>query len=123
MLVGPSRGVCVCGALRARVVSVLVCVSFVRGGVGVGVSSVCGGQVGDRKVLPKFEAFDTNAFEAVLGTDFFAQNECIKYLSLQEPTHLLVVNEGQEWEAIPLKETKGPRPTLKTVKIFSVGTR
>ena len=36
-------GVCVCGAVRARVVSVLVCVSCVRGGVGVGVSSVCVG--------------------------------------------------------------------------------
>ena len=41
---GVSRGVCVCGAVRARVVSVLVCVSCVRGGgVGVGVSSVCVG--------------------------------------------------------------------------------
>ena len=33
-------GVCVRGAVRARVVSVLVCVSCVRGGVGVGVPSV-----------------------------------------------------------------------------------
>ena len=36
-------GVCVFGAVRARVVSVLVCVSCVRGGVGVGVPSVCVG--------------------------------------------------------------------------------
>ena len=36
-------GVCVCGAVRARVVSVLVCVSCVRGGVAVGVPSVCVG--------------------------------------------------------------------------------
>ena len=75
-------------------------------------------QVGDRKVLQKFQAFDTDAFEAVLGTDFFAQNEWIKYLSLHECTHLLVVNEEQEWEAIPVKETKCPRPTLKTLKSF-----
>ena len=34
-----------------------------------------------------------------------------------------MVNEEQEWEAIPLKETKCPRPTLKTLKSFSVGTR
>ena len=33
-------GVCVCGTVRERVVSVLVCVSCVRGGVGVGVPSV-----------------------------------------------------------------------------------
>ena len=75
--------------------------------------------MGDRKVLQKFQAFDTDAFEAVLGTDFFAQNEWIKYLSLQEPTHLLVVNEEQEWEAIPLKETKcpsGPLPPPGSVK-------
>ena len=72
----------------------------------------------DRKVLQKFQAFDTDAFEVVLGTDFFAQNEWIKYLSLQEPTHLLVVNEEQEWEAVPLKETKWQRPTLKTLKSF-----
>ena len=38
---GVSRGVCVCGAVCARLVSVLVCVSCVPGGgVGVGVSSV-----------------------------------------------------------------------------------
>ena len=74
--------------------------------------------MGDRKVFQKFQAFDTDAFEAVLGTDFFVQNGWIKYLSLQEPTHLLVVNEEQEWEAIPLKETKCPRPTLKTLKSF-----
>ena len=42
----------------------------------------------------------------------------MKYLSLQEPTHLLVVNDKQEWEAILLKETKCPRPTLKTLKSF-----
>ena len=34
---------CVFGAVRARVVSVLVCVSCVLGGVAVGVSSVCVG--------------------------------------------------------------------------------
>ena len=75
-------------------------------------------QAGEQKVLQKCQALDTDAFEAVLGTDFFAKNEWIKYLSLQEPTHLLVVNEEQEWEAIPLKETKCPRPTVKTLKSF-----
>ena len=38
-----SVGVCVCGAVRACVVSVLVCVLCVRGGVGVGVPSLCVG--------------------------------------------------------------------------------
>ena len=38
-----AAGVCVCGAVRARLVSVLVCVSCVLDGVGVGVSSVCVG--------------------------------------------------------------------------------
>ena len=75
-------------------------------------------QVGHQKVLQKFQAFDTDAFEAVLGTDFFAQSGWIKYLSLIEPTHLLVVNEEQEREATPLKETKCPRPTPKTLKSF-----
>ena len=28
------------------------------------------------------------------------------------------MNEEQEWEAIALKETKCPRPTLKTLKSF-----
>ena len=76
--------------------------------------------MGDQKVLRDFQAFDTEAFEAVLRTDFIAQNEWIKYLSLQEPTHLLLVNEDQEWEAIPLKEIKCPRPTLKTLKSFQL---
>ena len=41
---GRFCGVCVCGAVRARVVSVRVCVSCVRGGdAGVGVSFVCVG--------------------------------------------------------------------------------
>ena len=57
--------------------------------------------MGDRKVLQKFQAFDTYAFEAVLGTDFFAQNQWIKYLSLQEPTHLLVVKEEQNGKQYP----------------------
>ena len=74
--------------------------------------------MGDRKVLQKFQAFHTDAFEAVLGTDFFEQNEWMKYLLLQEPTHLLVVNQEQECEAIPLRETKCPRATLKTLKSF-----
>ena len=30
-------------------------------------------QVGDRNVLQKFQAFDTDTFEPVLGMDFFAQ--------------------------------------------------
>ena len=42
----------------------------------------------------------------------------MKYLSLQEPTHLLVVNKEHEWEAIPSKKTKCPRPTLKTLNRF-----
>ena len=46
------------------------------------------------------------------------QNEWIRYLSLQEPPHLLVVNEEQKCEAIPLKETKCPRPALKTLNSF-----
>ena len=29
-----------------------------------------------------------------------------------------MVNEEQEWEAIPFKKTKCPRPTLKTLKSF-----
>ena len=62
--------------------------------------------MGDRKVLQKFQAFDTDTFEAVLGTDFFAQNEWIEYLSLQEPTHLLVVNEEQEWDLMYLMKTQ-----------------
>ena len=50
--------------------------------------------------------------------EFLAQNKRTKYLSPQEPTHSLVVKEQQEWEAIPLKETKCPRLTLKTLKSF-----
>ena len=32
-------------------------------------------QAGEGRVLQTFQAYDTDAFEAVLGTDFFAQNE------------------------------------------------
>ena len=53
-----------------------------------------------------------------LGTGFFAQIKWIKYLSLQVPNHLLLVNEEQEWEAIPLKETTCRRPTLQKLMSF-----
>ena len=90
-----------------------------EGGVTLTDSEIAGEvQVGDRKVLQKFQAFDIDVFEAVLRTDFFAENEWIKYLSLQETTHLLVVNEEKEWKAIPLKETKCRRPTLRTLNSF-----
>ena len=55
-----------------------------------------------------------------LGTGFFAQIKWIKYLSLQVPNHLLLVNEEQEWEAIPLKETTCPRPTLGKLMSFQL---
>ena len=81
------------------------------------------GEVGDQKVLQKFQAFDTDAFEAVLGTDFFAQNEWIKYISLQEPTHLLVVNDGQEWEANTPQGDNVSKAYAQNTQEFSVGTR
>ena len=73
-------------------------------------------QVGDKRILQNFQVFNTDAFEVVLGTDFFETNKWIRYLSLQTPTHLLVVNEEDKWEAIQLKEAKSPRPTVKMLE-------
>ena len=68
--------------------------------------------------VPPLPYLEGAGLGTALGTGFFAQIKWIKYLSLQVPNHLLFVNEEQEWEAIPLKETTCPRPTLQKLMIF-----
>ena len=37
-------------------------------------------------------------------------------MSLQKPTLLLVVDEEDQWKAVPLKQATCPRPTVRTLK-------
>ena len=59
-----------------------------------------------RRRLPKsFLVLETDAFDAVLGEDFFEENPEIPYLGLQSPRHLLVRTDDGEWEKVHLEET------------------
>ena len=54
-----------------------------------------------RRRLPKsFLVLETDAFDAVLGEDFFEGNLEILYLGLQSPRHLLVRTDDGEWEKV-----------------------
>ena len=46
--------------------------------------------VGEEDIPFSFATFDTDAFDVILGNNFFEANPHIKYLSLQAPHHLLV---------------------------------
>ena len=46
--------------------------------------------MGEGDISFSFATFDTDAFDVILGSDFFETNPHIKYLSLQVPHHLLV---------------------------------
>ena len=59
-----------------------------------------------RKGLSKtFLVLKTDAFDAVLGGDFFEENPEILYLGLQSRRHLLVRTNDGGWEKVHLEET------------------
>ena len=64
--------------------------------------------MGEEDIPFSFATFDTDAFDVILGNDFFEANPHIKYLSLQAPHHLLVQRHGQHVE-VPLNEDTTPK--------------
>ena len=68
-----------------------------------------------RTTLFSLASFDTDAFDVILGDDFFEANPHIKYLSLQAPHHLLVQRHGQLVE-VPLNEDTTPKSSVQVIQ-------
>ena len=56
--------------------------------------------MGSRTIAHRFYVMDTDAFDFVLGTDFFVQHSQIQSLTLQAP-YLLYVDHGSGRESVP----------------------
>ena len=56
--------------------------------------------MGSRTIAHRFYVMDTEAFDFVLGTDFFVQHSQIQSLTLQAP-YLLYVDHGNgQWQRV-----------------------
>ena len=61
--------------------------------------------MGSRTIAHRFYVMDTEAFEFVLGTDFFVQHSQIQSLTLQAP-YLLYVDHSNGRESMPLEQSE-----------------
>ena len=61
--------------------------------------------MGSRTIAHRFSVMDTEAFDFVLGTDFFVQHSQIQSLTLQAP-YLLYVDHGSGRESVPLEQSE-----------------
>ena len=61
--------------------------------------------MGSRTIAHWFYVMDTEAFDFVLGTDFFVQHSQIQSLTLQVP-YLLCVDHGNGRESVPLEQSE-----------------
>ena len=61
--------------------------------------------MGSQTIGHRFYVMDTEAFDFVLGTDFFVQHTQIQCLTLQAP-YLLYVDHGDGRESVPLEQSK-----------------
>ena len=61
--------------------------------------------MGSRTIAHRFYEMDTEAFDFVLGTDFFVQHSQIQSLTLQAP-YLLYVDHGNCKESVPQEQSE-----------------
>ena len=61
--------------------------------------------MGSQTIAHRFYVMDTQAFDFVLGTDFFVQHCQIQSLTLQAP-YLLYVDHGNGRESVPLEQSE-----------------
>ena len=61
--------------------------------------------MGSRSIAHWFYAMDTDAFDFVLGTDFFVEHSQIPSLTLQAP-YFLQVDHGNGEESVPLEQSE-----------------
>ena len=67
--------------------------------------------MGSRSIAHRFYVMDTEAFDFVLGTDFFVQHSQILSLTLQAP-YVLQVDHGDGGESVPLEQSESSQLTL-----------
>ena len=71
--------------------------------------------MGSRSIAHRFYVMDTEAFDSVLGTDFFVEHSQILSLTLQAP-YLLQVDHGDGWESVPLEQSEHTSSYLRVCK-------
>ena len=71
--------------------------------------------MGSRTIAHRFYVMDTEAFDFVLGTDFFVQHSQIQSLTLQAP-YLLYVDHGSGRESVPLEQSEHTSSYLRLSK-------
>ena len=71
--------------------------------------------MGSGTVAHRFYVMDTEAFDFVLGTDFFVQHSKIQSLTLQAP-YLLYVDHGSGRESVPLEQSEHTSSYLRLSK-------
>ena len=71
--------------------------------------------MGSRSIAHRFYVMDTEAFDFVLGTDFFVEASQILSLTLQAP-YVLQVDHGDGWESIPLEQSEHTSSCLRVCK-------
>ena len=71
--------------------------------------------MGSRTIAHRFYVMDTDAFDFVLGTDFFVQHSQIQSLTLQAP-YLLYVDHGSGRESVPLEQSEHTSSYLRLLK-------
>ena len=71
--------------------------------------------MGSRTIAHRFYVMDTEAFDFVLGTDFFVQHSQIQSLTQQAP-YLLYVDHGHGRESVPLEQSEHVPSYLRVSK-------
>ena len=71
--------------------------------------------MGSRTIAHRFYVMDTEAFDFVLGTEFFVQHFQIQSLTLQAP-YLLYVDQGSGRESVPLEQSEHTSSYLRLSK-------
>ena len=71
--------------------------------------------IGSGSIAPWFYMMDTEAFNFVLGTDFFVEHSQILSLTLLAP-YVLQVDHGDGWESVPLEQSKHTSSYLRVCR-------
>ena len=68
--------------------------------------------MGSRRIAHRCYMMDTEAFDFVLGTDFFVEHSQILSLTVQAP-YVLQVDHGDGWESVPLEQSENTSSYLR----------
>ena len=71
--------------------------------------------MGSRSIAHRFYVMDSEAFDFLLGTDFFVEHSQILPLTLQAP-YVLQVDHGDGWESVPLEQSEHTSSYLSVCK-------